>query len=103
MSYAEAAAKAKALGLDLSKAYFYVLKSELKKAAKGGVAVAKAALTPKGKPGRKPRQVESKRQGQGLRLTSDHPGEQAVIDAVRALGAARARDLIAVVEKFERG
>ena len=103
MSYADAAAKAKALGIELSKAYFYVLKSELKKSGKSGASsVPGAAPVAKGKPGRKPRaQVTST--AHGLRLTSGNPNEQAVIDAVRALGANRARELIAVVEKFERG
>lgn len=102
-SYADAAAQAKPLGIELSKAYFYVLKSELKKSGKSGASsVPGAAPVAKGKPGRKPRaQVTST--AHGLRLTSGNPNEQAVIDAVRALGANRARELIAVVEKFERG
>jgi hypothetical protein len=100
VSYAEAAEKAKALGIELSKAYFYVLKSELKKAGKGGAAPKAAKV--KGKPGPKPRAQVSAGRG-GLRLTSADPSEQAVLDAVRKLGAERARELIQAVEKFERG
>jgi hypothetical protein len=93
-SYADAAEKAKAVGIDLSKAYFYVLKSEAKKkGVKAGTPVVK------GKPGRKPKNSG----GAGLRLSSGDPNEQAVLDAVRILGTDRARALIAVVEKFERG
>ncbi len=39
---------------------------------------------------------------QGLRLTSDDADEQAVIDAVRVLGAAQARAIIDTVEQFEQ-
>jgi hypothetical protein len=95
-SYADAAEKAKGLGIDLSKAYFYVLKSELKKGGRAGVARA-----PKGKPGPKPRKASAG--AQGLRLTSDNTAEQALIDAVHALGTSRALGLIATIEKFERG
>lgn len=93
-SYAEAAEKAAALGIKLSKAYYYVLKSEAKKAGKGG------AAAPRGR-------AAAKRGGSvsvtGLRLTSNDPNEQALIDAVRTLGGDRARELIAAIEKFERG
>ena len=41
--------------------------------------------------------------GKGLRITSDDPNEQALIAAVRALGAGRSRGLIDSIEKFERG
>jgi hypothetical protein len=96
-SYDDAAAKAKALGIELSKAYFYVLKSELKKKA-GGAGMS----APRGKPGPKPR-ATSMAATRGLRLTSDNAAEQALLDAVRSLGASRARDLISAIENFERG
>jgi hypothetical protein len=89
-SYEDAAAKAKAAGIVLSKAYFYVLKSGLKKSGNA----------PKGKPGRKPRALSADK---GLRLTSDNADEQTFLSAVRAMGSERARALIAVVERFERG
>jgi len=92
MSFKEAAERATKLGIKLSKGYFYVLKSGAKKAPAG--AAPKAAA---GKPGRKPAAAK------GLRLTSDDPNEQALINAVRALGFERSRGLIGSVEKFERG
>ena len=70
----------------------------MKAGAKSG---APAAAAPKGKPGPKPRATANV--GHGLRLSSANPSEQAVIDAVRELGAARARELIQAVENFERG
>ena len=99
-SYADAAAQAKPLGIELSKAYFYVLKSEAKKA--GGAA--KPAAPTGRAPGRPSRAAApSPRRSNGLRLTSDDRSEQSLIDAVRSLGADRARSLIETIEKFERG
>ncbi len=101
MSFKEAAEKASKLGIKLSKGYFYVLKSGAKKApdaAKGG-----GAAAPKGKPGRKPKAASVSVSGKGLRITSDDPNEQALINAVRNLGAGRSRGLIDSIEKFERG
>ncbi len=100
MSFKEAADKASKLGIKLSKGYFYVLKSGAKKGP-----ATKAPAAPKGKPGRKPKSAAmgSTSGSNGLRLSSDNANEQALIEAVRAIGAARARDLIASVEKFERG
>ena len=97
MSFKEAAERATKLGIKLSKGYFYVLKSGAKKAPGAGKVAA-----PKGKPGRKPAAAASAA-GKGLRLTSDNPTEQALLDAVRNLGSERSRALIASVEKFERG
>jgi hypothetical protein len=91
-SYADAAEQAKPHGIELSKAYYYVLKSEAKKAG---------AL--KGSPKGRPEKAARASAGQnGLRLSSNDRSEQALIEAVRALGADRARSLIAVIEKFER-
>ena len=96
-SFKDAAERAAALGINLSKGYFYVLKSGAKKAPGATAGV-------RGRPGRKPGAATlAAMGGRGLRLSSDDPGEQALIEAVRAIGAARARDLISSVEKFERG
>jgi hypothetical protein len=96
-SYADAASQAKPLGLELSKAYFYVLKSEAKKASGSSLAMAPKVKGP-GRPGRPPANGTN-----GLRLSSGDRQEQALIDAVRTLGATRARSLIETIEKFERG
>src|SRR5262245_33668153 len=74
-SYSEAAERAKAAGIVLSKAYFYVLKSESKKRAMtGGGGSRKGTL---------------KTLPSGLMLTSRDPHEKAVLEAVAALGAER--------------
>lgn len=99
MSFKEAAEKAAKLGIKLSKGYFYVLKSGAKKAP----GAAKGAAVAKGKPGRKPKALSMGVSAKGLRITSDDPNEQALINAVRALGAGRSRGLIDSIEKFERG
>ena len=95
-SYADAAAQAKPLGIELSKAYFYVLKSEAKKSGSPAGAARQGRA-----PGRPPRAAASA--VNGLRLSSDDRQEQALIDAVRTLGAERARSLIEALERFERG
>jgi hypothetical protein len=92
-SFADAAEKAKALGIELSKAYYYVLKSELKKGA--GKLVSR-----KGKGGRGG--AASAAGLKGLRLSSDDPAENALLAAVRKLGASRARAIIDAIERFER-
>ena len=102
MSFKEAAEKASKLGIKLSKGYFYVLKSGAKKAP-GAAKAAPVAAAPKGKPGRKPKAASISVSGKGLRITSDDPNEQALINAVRAIGAGRSRGLIDSIEKFERG
>jgi hypothetical protein len=90
-SFADAAEKAKTLGIELSKAYYYVLKSELKKG--GGKLLSRA----KGKGGR-----GASMGMKGLRLSSDDPAENALLAAVRKLGATRARAIIDAIERFER-
>ena len=95
-SYADAAAQAKPLGIELSKAYFYVLKSEAKKSGSPAGAARQGRA-----PGRPPRAAASA--VNGLRLSSDDRQEQALIDAVRTLGAERARSLIEALERFVRG
>jgi hypothetical protein len=90
-SFADAAEKAKGLGIELSKAYYYVLKSELKKGAG-------KLISRKGKGGRGAGVAGLK----GLRLSSDDPAENALLAAVRKLGATRARSIIDAVERFER-
>jgi hypothetical protein len=92
-SFADAAEKAKGLGIELSKAYYYVLKSELKKG--GG-----KLLSRKGKGRGRP--AGSVAGLKGLRLSSDDPAENALLAAVRKLGASRARAIIDAIERFER-
>ncbi len=95
VSFAEASARAKDAGIGLSSAHFYALKSQVKKRA--------AAPAPKSKPVREPKGPASRAPVfGGLQLASDDPCEQALIEAVRALGVARACALIAAIEKFER-
>jgi hypothetical protein len=88
-SFADADAKAKELGIELSKAYYYVLKSEAKK---GGRASAGRGGRRRGRPGQR---------AGGLRLASDNRDEEALLQAARKLGAARARQLIEAFAKFE--
>ncbi len=102
MSFKEAAEKASKLGIKLSKGYFYVLKSGAKKGP--GEAKGTGSAAAKGKPGRKPKgAMGGGLTAKGLRITSDDPNEQALINAVRSLGAGRSRGLIDSIEKFERG
>ena len=91
-SFADAAEQAKSLGIELSKAYYYVLKSELKKG--GGKFLSRS----KSKGGR----VAAAGNLKGLHLSSDNPAENALLAAVRSLGAGRARAIIDAVERFER-
>ncbi len=94
LSFADAAAKAKEAGIVLSQAHFYAIKSQAKKGA---------PAAPKGKAGRKPMLKASPAPApKGLRLSSADVREQALIDAVRALGVSRARSVIAIIEKYER-
>jgi hypothetical protein len=93
-SFADAAEKAKSLGIELSKAYYYVLKSELKKG--GGKLLSRSRS--KGPRGR----VSAVAGLKSLRLSSDDPAENALLAAVRKLGSSRARAIIDAVERFER-
>src|SRR5690348_8606398 len=86
ISYADAAERARAVGLELSKPYFFVLKSKLNKQegqrtrSTAGAARATAPAAT------------------GLRLTSDDPHEQAFLDALDVVGAVRGRELLQAFE-----
>jgi hypothetical protein len=88
-SFADAAAKAKDVGIELSKAYYYVLKSEAKKAARSS--------SVRGGPRRSKRAAGVGR----LRLASDDRDEDALLEAVRKLGTPRARALLEAFAKYE--
>jgi hypothetical protein len=102
-SYADAAAQAKPLGIELSRAYFYVLKSGAKKTGRGNAQAPKTRGPGSRRAAATPSRSSMSPRGSGLRLRSDDQNEQALLDAVRSLGADRARSLIAAVETFERG
>lgn len=102
ISYADAAAKAKAAGIELSNAYFYVLRSEMKKSARGA------------EPGRavtKPEPAKSARNHQvvdltdhgdsALKLTSANPDENALLDVARKLGIGRVESILSKLKRFE--
>ncbi len=94
VSYAEAATKAKAVGILLSSSHFYAVMGQAKKDASGA---------PKSKAVRKPiKQPASAPALEGLRLASDDAHEQTLIDVVRALGLSRSRAVIDLIEKVER-
>ena len=94
VSYAEAAATAKAAGIVLSQSHFYAIKSPAKK---------DGPAAPKSKPARTPtKQITSAPVLEGLRLASDDAREQALIDVVRALGLSRSRAVIDLIARFER-
>ena len=92
--WAEAEPKARASGLKLKKGYFHVIKSQLKKARGGG------------RVGRTRAPIKKSRTGAvrpGLRLVSDHPDEQRLLEAVAVLGLERSRQLIATVRERALG
>lgn len=81
----EACRKAKAAGLLMTAARYYDLRREM--------AAAKPATA------RKPVTNGS---SMDIRLTSSNPSEQAVLDAVEALGAARVWEVLKIVDKLQR-
>jgi len=96
----EVVAQAKQQGITISEGYVYMVRGAGKVGAKP---------TRKGKPARRPmaQGVKGVKAAiapsfAGLRLASDDPREQALIDAIRAIGVSRARAVIDVIEKFER-
>ena len=105
----EVIAQAKEQGIAITDSYVYMVRA----AGKAG-----ANASRKGKPGKPARRPAAKaatagkavKGGKaakgpsfaGLRLAADDPREQALMEALRALGVARAREVIDVIEKFER-
>lgn len=103
-TYEEAAEKAKSEGFALSRGYYYVLKSELKKkrAAKRA-APAKRVKVNGTHAHRAVARVSRKRAGveaDGLRLTSTNKAEEAVIRAVEEVGLERIRKVITTIESL---
>lgn len=97
-SYSDAAEKAKAAGIQLSKAYYYVLKSEAKK--KGGAAgPARKGRASVRRAGRQKPTLTSL--PNGLVLTSHDPHVKAVLEAVEALGAESVRNVISTAERLQ--
>ncbi len=90
----DAVTKAKAAGLKLTTGYFYTLKSSLGLAGRKGPRVSKVVS------GSKPKLPISGLPN-GLTLSSKNPREQAVIDAVQALGIARVRSVLDAVERLQ--
>ncbi len=90
----DAVAKAKAAGLKLTTGYFYTLKSSLGLAGRKGSGAAKVVSE------RKPK-LPASGLPNGLTLSSKSPREQAVIDALQALGIARVRSVLDAVERLQ--
>jgi hypothetical protein len=93
-SFAEAEQLAKQKGLEITRGYFYVLRSEQNKGKNPAAARGPRTRATAG---------ESGKGGSSLRLTSDDPHEAALLEAVRALGITRARALLDAVQKLEQG
>lgn len=103
-SFADAAKGAAKLGMKLSQSYFYLLRSANRKQTPKTKVLGRpnpAAQKASAKPAPKSKPAATAGRA-GLRLVSDHPDEQFLINAVRAVGAARARELLNSVETFER-
>lgn len=90
----DAVTKAKAAGLKLTTGYFYTLKSSLGLAGRKGSGASKVVS------GSRPKLPVSGLPN-GLTLSSKNPREQAVIDAVQALGIARVRSVLEAVERLQ--
>jgi post-segregation antitoxin (ccd killing protein) len=97
-SYAEASEKAKAVGINLSKAYYYVLKSEQKK--KGGTTGRARKGRASVRRGGRQNSTTLTALPNGLVLTSHDPHVKAVLEAVGALGAESVRNVISTAERL---
>lgn len=109
VTYAEAAARGKAAGLDISKAYFYVIRSEANKSARGAepktsVKTEVNNVVRRSRPAT-PEFVDVGAQDSGgaLTLSSSHPDENTLLETARKLGIGRAEALLAKLKKFELG
>lgn len=101
ISYADAAVRGKQAGLDISKAYFYVVRSDANKSAGGAEPKTSTTSEPKNKRVREVGQVTTDGGDKSLMLTSSNPDENAILGLARKLGVGRVEGLLTKLKKFE--